>query len=126
VRSRRFRLLTLFALLLPAAGLGADLLPHGHVALEEDHVAHDVVVGLGEGPCQPTAHWDATETLHHPVCAACCWVAGPKGHPIVVALVAAPRTVGLAILPPVPERASGRPFHPTRGRDPPAALLPAA
>lgn len=126
MRSRRFRLLTLFALLLPAVGLGADLLPHGHAALEQDHVAHDVAVGVGEEPCQPASHWDATETLHHPVCAACCWVAGPKGHPIVVALVAAPRTQSLAILSPQPERASDRPFHPTRGRDPPAALLPAA
>jgi len=126
VRSRRFRLLTLIALLLPAAGAGADLLPHGHAAYEEDRVAHDVAVGVGEEPCRPSAHWDATETLHHPVCAACCWVSGPKAHPIVVALLAAPRTPGLALVPPAPERAGGRTLHPARGRDPPAALLFAA
>jgi hypothetical protein len=107
-------------LLLPAAVLAAELLPHGHAALEVDRVAHEVSVAVGDGPCRAAAHWDAAEPLHHPACAACAWVARASVPPRGLARVALPVSAVASRLRSARGAPLERPVSPTRGRAPPS------
>jgi len=110
----------LATLLLPAAVVAAELLPHGHAALEVDRVGHEVAVAVGEGPCRAAAHWDAVEPLHHPACAACAWVARASVPPLGLERVALPATAVAARLRSASGAPLERPVGSARGRAPPA------
>jgi len=126
VRYRASRLLALGTLLLPAAVLAAELLPHGHAALEVDRVAHEVSVAVGDGPCRAAVHWDAAEPLHHPACAACAWVARASVPPLGLARVALPAGAVAARLGSAPGAPLERPVGAARGRAPPPQSLRSA
>ncbi len=126
MRTRRSRLLVLAALLLPAAGLGTELLPHAHPAFEDDRVGHDMSRAIGPEPCRAGSHWDAAEPLHHPACAACAWIARPCVRPLVPAPIARPEAAGDAPRVSPVWRHIERAYVPSRGRaPPPTPSLPA-
>lgn len=114
--------MVLGTLLLPAAVLAAELLPHGHAALEVDRVGHEVSVPIGDGPCRAAAHWDAAEPLHHPACAACAWVARASVPPLGLVRLAQPASAVASRLRSARGALLERPAGSARGRAPPSHL----